>query len=178
MRRRIAMRVCALALLGFCGVASAHYVESDPIGLAGGSYSTYSYVKDNPIALTDPTGLVVKRCCRKARIAFGLVSHCWLKTDTKVAGMNATPQCSLPGQNRSDLPWVTPVVVSDASCEPAENCQTIPDVDEACVNRELVIGRDLGRFGASNNCQTFVWEVLTKCSKGPAPTISPRIDAR
>lgn len=178
MGRRIAMRFCALALLGCCGVASAHYVESDPIGLAGGSYSTYSYVKDDPIALTDPKGLVVKRCCRKARILFGLVSHCWLQTDTKVAGMNATAQCSLPGQNQSDLPWVTPVVVSDASCESSGNCQPVPDVDEACVNRELVIGRSLGSFGATNNCQTFVWEVLTKCSKGPGPTTSPRIDSR
>ena len=33
------------------------YVESDPIGLAGGSYSTYSYVNDNPVSRIDPFGL-------------------------------------------------------------------------------------------------------------------------
>ncbi len=33
------------------------YVESDPIGLYGGSYSTYSYTNDNPISLSDPRGL-------------------------------------------------------------------------------------------------------------------------
>ena len=32
-------------------------MESDPIGLYGGSYSTYSYTNDNPISRSDPTGL-------------------------------------------------------------------------------------------------------------------------
>jgi len=33
------------------------YVESDPIGLMGGSYSTYSYVGANPLYWIDPLGL-------------------------------------------------------------------------------------------------------------------------
>src|SRR6185437_4823359 len=33
------------------------YDESDPIGLWGGSYSTYSYVGANPISRVDPQGL-------------------------------------------------------------------------------------------------------------------------
>lgn len=32
------------------------YLESDPIGLAGASYSTYSYTNNNPISLIDPFG--------------------------------------------------------------------------------------------------------------------------
>jgi RHS repeat-associated protein len=35
------------------------YVESDPIGLSGGSFSTYNYGKANPISNKDPLGLVV-----------------------------------------------------------------------------------------------------------------------
>jgi hypothetical protein len=45
----------------------------------------------------------------------------------------------------------------------------LPDIDEDCVNRELAIGRSLGRFGFFNNCQTLVFSVTKKCSRAPAP---------
>jgi len=33
-------------------------VESDPIGLYGGNFSTYAYANSNPVSIEDPSGLV------------------------------------------------------------------------------------------------------------------------
>ena len=39
------------------------YIESDPIGLYGGSYSTYSYANGNPVSRIDPKGLQTPALC-------------------------------------------------------------------------------------------------------------------
>jgi RHS repeat-associated protein len=39
---------------------TGRYIESDPLGLFGGSYSTYSYTNNNPLSRIDPFGLQVE----------------------------------------------------------------------------------------------------------------------
>jgi RHS repeat-associated protein len=44
------------------------YIESDPLGLQGGSASPYVYVRGNPLWLTDPLGLCIDRArCARLR---------------------------------------------------------------------------------------------------------------
>ena len=53
------------------------YVESDPIGLDGGSFSTYTYTNDNPLSFIDPSG-TQEAVAGPAVVVGGVAVYCYL----------------------------------------------------------------------------------------------------
>lgn len=93
------------------------------------------------------------------------IDHCWIKTDSVSAGMASSPQCRRGVGDDYEMLYKTKVYISDHSCESSKRCMPIDDVDEECVNKELAIGKYLGRFHATNNCRSLANDVIAKCSK-------------
>jgi len=55
-----ASAVLLCILIGFCNIATARYIQPDPVGLEGG-INPYAYVDGNPLIQIDPRGLMSLR---------------------------------------------------------------------------------------------------------------------
>jgi hypothetical protein len=86
------------------------------------------------------------------------LEHCWLKTDTKAAGMGPAQAGPLPA-----WPFGIPTKITDHSQDAHTDSTEIHGVDENCVNQELEIGKSTGAWGIDNNCNTFVDDVIATC---------------
>src|SRR5215469_14005491 len=79
------------------------FLSEDPMRFTAG-VNFYRYVKNNATDLTDPYGLKVQKCCRNPQINWWAdflmklsgQKHCFIRTDTVIAGMGAAGQDDLP----------------------------------------------------------------------------------
>jgi RHS repeat-associated protein len=90
------------------------YIESDPKGLAGGQWSTYSYVNGNALNHSDPTGLAPQEI-------FAAPPQEWLDLTQDIA--SSTPD---------DLPDVIPEPIGDTAPvpQPVDGAGVIPDAQQ------------------------------------------------
>lgn len=142
----------------------------------------YSYASSNSIANLDPMGLKVFRCCRDVQInpiihfLFKMLGfkHCWLKTNSKEVGMGPARERALPMS-----PIGTSTKLTDHSGQSlGADCKEIQCVDEGCVDKQLVIGKNTGRWYPWNQCNSVVNGIISKCRTtlnlpSPIPPSSP-----
>lgn len=116
------------------------------------------------LLLSFQTFAKIEVCQRPAKIAFGLVDHYWLRTDTITAGMGSARAYNSYIGDEMEAPF-TAVYIVDHSDQPAKKCTEKSDknYDEQCVDDQLKIGTPLGRFTPINHCLAFVRKVLRNC---------------
>jgi RHS repeat-associated protein len=147
------------------------WLSRDPLGEAAGA-NLYAYVNNSPLNYIDPLGLDVSRCCRDVDVNAVVdtvasvvgAQHCFIKTDTVEAGMGPAGGGPLP---MSPCYGTQTAVVSHAGQAGSSQCQVVPNVDEECVNRGLAVGTPTGGWARSNNCNTFVDDLIRLCTIGP-----------
>jgi RHS repeat-associated protein len=138
---------------------TGRFTALDPLREKGGDKDWYGYCVDDPVNRVDVWGLEVQFCKRpvKSDVLENFLDHHWLKTDSTEAGLKKETEGGL----FSGSSWGDHTGQSEL---PNAECWPVPNVDEACVDKLIRPGTDIGTyFPGANDCQTNVREVLDSC---------------
>jgi len=172
----------------FLAPLAGRFLSEDPIGFGGG-VNFYGYALGDPIRFKDPLGLKVYRCCARADIPGNPgFSHCWLKTETREAGLGnldvgqPAGQAVPNNQCGGGYPFVQTQIVNhmgQSVSRAGTTCTEIPDTDEQCVNDNIWTdrrgyGATQGLWAPWHQCNSVANDILRKCKKpkcdgGPSP---------
>jgi RHS repeat-associated protein len=159
--------------------SASRWTSTDPGGFPAG-LNLYEFAASSPISFFDPLGLEVSVCSRPADlpiIGFLGIPHRWVKTSQKEAGLGQ-PGGNVPGQGNyvlwNNIPYFSKTEIVDhsgQSTSPGSTCKVVPNVDEACVNEKLELGKSMGPWSlGSNDCWEFAAEVVRSCKPGYTET--------
>jgi hypothetical protein len=76
--------------------------------------------------------------------------------------------CPVPGQQCSDKPYSDTEVKDHTgqSKMPGATCVLQLNVDEACVDSQLTLGKPTGSWNLHNQCNSFAYSVVNRCRYG------------
>lgn len=149
-----------VAAFVFTRVASAEYVEPDPIGLEGG-LNRYQYAMGNPISYTDRWGLFPELCHRKLLAQPPYARHCFVR---------------FSGDSANTLSFDPDGVHPDPANPkklPAQCTKVSGDEKDDCVKKNMkrCLGPSYSFTGF--NCCHCAEEAFKACGIAPDPGVWP-----
>jgi hypothetical protein len=126
-------------------------------------------VEGEPVNWVDPSGLTVWIChvlAENSYLRFFRWDHHWVKTDRKEAGVSGT------FEDTSVFDHSAPGYYSEAEKKQIV-CEEQINANEQCVDSAIVLGEKHGQWGVFNNCITYAYGIVRKCSSFSGNPTSP-----